>query len=116
MKVVSIVVPTYNEEDNIAILCDRIDDLFRNQLGSYDYRILFCDNCSKDSTRDVIREIANHNKKVQYIFYVKNFGFSKSTFYGLTQADGDCAVLLFADMQDPPGNYCTVCRAMGKGA
>lgn len=102
MKKISIVVPTYNEEDNIPILYERIQRLFIEKLDKYDYRILFCDNCSLDNSRKIIRALAREDKKVQYIFYVKNFGFSKSTFYGLTQADGDCAVLLFADMQDPP--------------
>ncbi len=102
MKTISIVIPTFNEEQNIPLIYNRISKLFKEELSSYDYRILFVDNCSKDNSRIVIKKLAHSDNKVQFIFYVRNFGFSKSTFYGLTQAQGDCAVLLFADMQDPP--------------
>ncbi|WP_022760433.1 glycosyltransferase family 2 protein [Butyrivibrio sp. AD3002] len=102
MKIISIVVPTYNEEDNVQLVYDRIKKIFDEQLTNYDFHLQFCDNCSTDNTQQIVREMANNDKRVQYIFYVKNFGFSKSTFYGLTQADGDCGILLFADLQDPP--------------
>lgn len=101
-KCISVVVPTYNEEKNIPLVLERIEKLFKERLMMYDYRILFVDNCSKDNSKAVIRKAAMDNPHIQYIFYVKNFGFSKSVFYGLTQAEGDCAILLFADMQDPP--------------
>lgn len=101
-KIVSIVVPTHNEEDNVSLICARINQVFVEQLSSYDYKILFIDNKSEDNTRRVIEEIAAHDAHVQYIFNISNFGFSRSTFYGLTQSEGDCTVLLFADMQDPP--------------
>lgn len=102
MKIVSIVIPTYNEEINIPIIYKRVKGIFENSLRDYDYRILFIDNKSVDSSRDKIRELHLLDSKVQYIFNLKNFGFSKSTFYGLSQSEGDCSVLLFADMQDPP--------------
>lgn len=102
MKTVTIVVPTYNEEENIDLAYKRISNIFRSNLCAYEYRILFIDNCSQDQTRIKIKELAKQDDRIQYIFNVKNFGFSKSTFYGLTQADGDAVVLLFADMQDPP--------------
>ena len=101
MKTISVVVPTYNEEVNIPLIYQRIQKVFES-LSEYDYRILFVDNYSIDASREIIKKLSLEDKKVQYIFYVRNFGFSKSTFYGLTQAEGDCAILLFADMQDPP--------------
>ena len=102
MHTISVVIPTYNEELNIPLVYERVTKLFLDELVDYDYRILFVDNYSQDNSRKIIRELAGKDEKVQYIFYVRNFGFSKSTFYGLTQAEGDCAVLLFADLQDPP--------------
>ena len=101
MKSVTIVVPTFNEQENIPLCVKRIESIFSN-INKYDYRILFVDNCSMDNTRIIIRELAKDNPKIQYIFYVRNFGFSKSCFYGLTQCNTDCAILLFADLQDPP--------------
>lgn len=102
MKTITIVVPTYNEEENIDLVYARIKKIFAEKLRDYQYKVLFIDNCSHDASRSKIRILAGSDKNVQYIFNVKNFGFSKSTFYGLTQATGDAAVLLFADMQDPP--------------
>lgn len=101
-KEVTIVIPTYNEEKNIPLIFDRVSNLFKQKLQYYSFKVLFVDNNSTDKSRDVIREFAKIHNEIQYIFYVRNFGFSKSSFYGITQAEGDCAVLLFADMQDPP--------------
>lgn len=102
MKIVSVVIPTYNEEENIPLIYERVKKIFVDVLKDYDYRILYIDNCSNDKSREIIKKLSQKDEKVQYIFNIKNFGFSKSTFYGLTQSQGDCSVLLFADMQDPP--------------
>lgn len=102
MKSVSIVIPTYNEEENVPLIIERIKNIFINTLVNYDYDIIFIDNCSTDSTRKMIRELAQNDNRIKAIFNMRNFGFTKSTFYGLTQSLGDCTVLLFADMQDPP--------------
>lgn len=102
MKTISIVVPTYNEELNIQNIYDRVCNLFDTKLTSYQMELLFIDNASKDSTRSLIEELAQKDKRVQAIFNATNFGFSKSSFYGLSQAEGDAAVLMYADMQDPP--------------
>ena len=102
MKTISIVVPTYNEELNIQNVYERVCDVFNTQLQNYEMELLFIDNASHDSTRKLIEELAQKDKRVQAIFNATNFGFSKSTFYGLSQAEGDAAVLMYADMQDPP--------------
>lgn len=102
MKTVSVVIPTYNEEDNILLIVTRIKSLFQSKLKEYNYEILFIDNNSEDNTRKIIQELAEKDTHIKAIFNAKNFGFSRSTYYGLSQAEGDCAVLVFADMQDPP--------------
>lgn len=102
MKTVSVVVPTYNEEDNILLIVKRIEAIFQNKLKEYAYEILFIDNNSEDNTRKIIQNLAEKDNHIKAIFNARNFGFSRSTFYGLSQAEGDCAVLVFADMQDPP--------------
>lgn len=102
MQTITIVIPTYNEEENINLIYNRVKKIFDEELNRYKFNILFVDNCSTDASRNIIRTLAKEDRCVQYIFNVKNFGFSRSTFYGLTQAKGDCAILLFADMQDPP--------------
>ena len=103
MKKISIIVPTYNESDNIDIAYGAVKELFENHLATYDYDIIFIDNCSTDNSRELIRSLGEKDKKhVKAIFNAKNFGQARSHFYGLTQADGDCAVLLHADLQNPP--------------
>ncbi len=102
MKTVTVVIPTYNEEENIPVVYQRVKEVFEKELESYQYEIQFIDNCSTDKSRELIADLAHSDSHVKAIFNVKNFGFTRSTFYGLTQAEGDCAVLLFADMQDPP--------------
>ena len=102
MKTISIVVPTYNEELNIQNVYERVCELFETKLQNYQMELLFIDNASHDSTRSLIEELAGKDVRVQAIFNATNFGFSKSSFYGLSQAEGDAAVLMYADMQDPP--------------
>ena len=101
MKKISVVIPTYNEEENVKPMAQAVSALFDVQLEGYDYEIIFIDNCSKDKTRELLGEICKENKKIKAIFNAKNFGQFNSPYYGLLQATGDCAVLLAADFQDP---------------
>ena len=102
MSTVTIVIPTYNEEKNIPLTYERLTTMFKEVLPAYDLQILYIDNASKDRSRELIRDLCKKDKRVQAIFNNTNFGFSKSTFYGLSQAEGDCAIMMYADMQDPP--------------
>lgn len=102
MKTITVVVPTYNEEKNIISIYERLCTLFREQLSMYEMQILFIDNASMDHSRDLIEGLCQKDNRVQAIFNATNFGFSRSSFYGLSQAEGDCAIMLYADMQDPP--------------
>ena len=102
LKTVTAVVPTYNEQENIPLIYQKIANIFEQYRDKYNLEILFIDNCSKDKSRELIMELAQQDLRVKAIFNTKNFGFTRSTFYGLTQATGDCAILIFADMQDPP--------------
>lgn len=102
MKTISVVIPTYNEEKNIMAVYERVSCLFQKELQNYEMQILFIDNASLDNSRVLIEELCQKDNKVQAIFNATNFGFSRSSFYGLSQAEGDCAVMLYADMQDPP--------------
>lgn len=101
MKKISIVVPCFNEEENVEPISVAITDIFEKDLNNYDYDIIFIDNCSTDNTRPLLRDLCKVNKKIKAIFNTKNFGQFNSPVYGLTQATGDCAILLAADFQDP---------------
>lgn len=101
MKKISILVPTYNEEENVVPLSKAIISLFSNMLKDYNYEIIFIDNDSQDNTRSLLRELCSKNKQIRAIFNAKNFGQFNSPYYGLLQTTGDCTILLCADFQDP---------------
>ena len=115
MKTISIVVPVYNEQDNIQIAYERIINLFLKELNHYIYEIIFIDNYSTDNTRMIISDICSKDGNVKAIFNARNFGFIRSSFYGLLQTNGDCTVLIFADMQDPPELICDFVRNWENG-
>ena len=101
MKTITVLVPTYNEQDNVTPLSEAIISQFENNLPNYNYEIVFIDNCSHDNTRAVLTALCEKNKKIKAIFNCKNFGQFNSPFYGLTQIKSDCVILMCADFQDP---------------
>lgn len=98
---ISVVIPTYNEEENVMPLSVAVINLFKEQLPSYSLELLFIDNCSQDNTQAIIRDLCVKDKRIKAIFNTRNFGPLNSPYYGLIQATGDCAILLCADFQDP---------------
>lgn len=102
MKKITVMIPTYNEEENIMDAYHRTTAVLQKYTGRYEYEIMFVDNFSQDQSRKMIMELCNKDQRVKAIFNAKNFGYSRSLYYGLTQAEGDCAILLHADMQNPP--------------
>lgn len=100
MKKISILVPTYNEVENVGALSIAITGEME-KMPQYDYELIFIDNDSKDGTREKLREICRGSKKIKAIFNAKNFGQNNSPYYGLLQTTGDCAILMCADFQDP---------------
>lgn len=101
MKKISIMIPCYNEEENVIPMSEAIVDLFNTELTSYDYELLFIDNCSTDKTREYLRMICGKNKHIKAIFNARNFGQFNSPYYGLLQTTGDCVVSMCCDFQDP---------------
>lgn len=99
-KKVSIMIPCYNEEENIVAITDAVVAQME-QLTQYDYEIVVIDNCSTDNTRPLLREICAKNKKIKAIFNVKNFGQFNSPVHGMMQTTGDCTINICADFQDP---------------
>ena len=101
MKTISILIPTYNEENNVLPLYDAICQELSSALPDYNYEIIFIDNCSEDTTRNKLEQLCIHDNKVKAIFNARNFGQLNSPFYGLQQTNGDCTILICADFQDP---------------
>lgn len=100
MKKISVLIPCYNEEENINLISKAVIEQLE-KLKNYDYELLFIDNCSTDKTQELITKLCSENKKIKAIFNTKNFGQFNSPYYGLQQTTGDCTILMVADFQDP---------------
>ena len=98
---ISMVIPCYNEEDNIIPMYNALKEIFDKDLPEYEYEIIFIDNKSKDSTRNNIRLLCEKDPSIKAIFNMKNFGQFNSPFYGMLQSTGDCTIHFCADFQDP---------------
>ena len=101
MKKISVLVPCYNEVENVESMSFAIVNVLNEALSRYDYELLFIDNCSTDGTRDKLEKICAGNKKIKAIFNVTNFGQFNSPFYGMCQTTGDCTISMCCDFQDP---------------
>lgn len=101
MKKVSVLIPCYNEKENVVPMSEAIANLFETDCKQYDYELLFIDNDSTDGTRDLLRQICAKNPKVKAIFNAKNFGQFNSPYYGILQTTGDCTISMCCDFQDP---------------
>jgi glycosyltransferase involved in cell wall biosynthesis len=102
MKKISIVTPCYNEEPNVEEVYKRVKAQMDMLKGQYSYEHIFIDNASTDHTVDILRKLAENDKNVKVIMNAMNFGHIRSPFYGLCQATGHAAMLMVADLQDPP--------------
>ena len=99
-KLISIVTPLFNEEENIEDLCNRVSAVMSPL--PYDYEHLCIDNCSKDQTVALLRARATRDPRLKIIVNARNFGHIRSPYYALMQAAGDAVVVIAGDLQDPP--------------
>lgn len=98
-KLISIVTPTFNEEDNIKELCESIASELKKT--NYDYEHIVIDNSSTDNTTEILRDLAKQDKNIKVIINSRNFGHVRSPVHGLLQSKGDAAILMMSDFQDP---------------
>lgn len=99
-KLVSIVIPAYNEEDNLLVIVERIESIL---LGKdYGLEIILVDDGSKDKTLSIIKAMAKAKPYIYYIEFSRNFGHQPALKAGLDLANGDCVISLDADLQHPP--------------
>ena len=101
MKVVTILVPCFNEENNIELLYDRLKKII-NCLPNYEFQILLVNDGSKDNTLSKMQELHETDKTVSYLSLSRNFGKENAMLAGLDYAEGDAVILMDADLQDPP--------------
>lgn len=101
MPKISVMIPCYNEEENVREIADAVISEIEGKLPKYEYELLFIDNDSQDRTREYLRKMCNDNKNIKAIFNAKNFGQFNSPYYGLCQTTGDCTIAMCCDFQDP---------------
>ena len=99
-KLVSIIIPAFNEAGNIPVICSKIVSVFEDLPYEYEI-ILVADGCT-DSSLDVINLLIKANTNIFYIEFSRNFGHQLAVKAGLDHASGDCAISLDCDMQHPP--------------
>lgn len=101
MKKISIIIPCYNEEEVIEISYERITKVMKNILN-YSYELIFINDGSKDNTYKIITNIAQNDNNVKIIDFSRNFGHQAAVMAGLRNCTGNAAIIIDADMQDPP--------------
>jgi polyisoprenyl-phosphate glycosyltransferase len=103
-KLISVVIPVFNEENNIARAYAEVCRVF-DEMGRYDLEIIFTDNHSVDRTAKILADIARVDPRVKVARFVRNFGFQNSVLTGYRLARGDAAFQLDCDLEDPPSSF-----------
>ncbi|MEW6408278.1 MAG: glycosyltransferase family 2 protein [Patescibacteria group bacterium] len=103
MKLISYIIPVYNEDKNIPLLYKELKKFFGvpAKAGDYDYEIIFINDGSTDKSSQVIDDLASRDSKVKYIEFSRNFGKEIAITAGLNYCKGDAAICLDADLQHP---------------
>ena len=100
-KLISLVVPCYNEEESLIYLYKEIKKV-SYELSEYDMEFIFVDDGSRDGTLRVLKQLSSEDSRIKYISFSKNFGKESAMYAGLCTSHGDFVAILDADMQDPP--------------
>ena len=101
-KLISFVVPVFNEQENIEPFLDALDGETEKLTERYDFDILFTDNHSTDDTFGILSAHAEKDKRIRVIRFSRNFGYQRSILTAYANARGDAAIQLDCDLQDPP--------------
>lgn len=98
----SVIIPCYNEEDIIATTYQRLMDVVAENNYTDNYEVIFIDDGSKDSTLDFLESKAAENSNIKVLSFSRNFGHQPAVCAGICEATGDVAIIIDADLQDPP--------------
>jgi glycosyltransferase involved in cell wall biosynthesis len=100
-KLISILIPCYNEAQSLPILIPKLEDL-ANNLKQYEWEFLCVNDGSKDNTLEVLRELRVVYNRINYIDLSRNYGKENAMLAGFDYVKGDCMVIMDADLQHPP--------------
>ncbi len=105
MKLISVVVPCYNEQEVLPLFYDEMNKIMeqmKTEHGDIEFELLFINDGSKDNTLNMLRDLAVKDKRVRYISFSRNFGKEAGMYAGLENSKGDYVVVMDADLQHPP--------------
>lgn len=100
-KLVTILIPAYNEEEALPILYERLVKLM-DSLPQYNFELLFVNDGSRDKTLDILKEMRKSDSRVCYVNLSRNYGKEVAMIAGFDYVNGDCMINIDADLQDPP--------------
>ena len=100
-KILSIIVPCYNEEPALPYFYQEIDKVSK-ELKELTFELIFINDGSKDKTLEVLKEYHKKDKRVKYLSFSRNFGKEAAMYAGIEHAKGDYVTIMDADLQDPP--------------
>ena len=98
---ISIVIPSYNESENIKELCRRTLDVIK-KINIKKYELIFVENGSKDNSLELLKKINSENKSIKIISLSRNFGYQSAIAVGLKHSENDYVCVMDGDLQDPP--------------
>ncbi|MCJ8153510.1 glycosyltransferase family 2 protein [Chryseobacterium sp. SSA4.19] len=101
MKKISIVIPAHNEEGNIALVHEKISQVFSG-LSDYDFEIIFVNDGSRDHTQQRLEELSKKYAEVKFIEFSRNFGHQPAVKAGMDHAHGNAVISMDGDLQHPP--------------
>lgn len=101
MKKISIVIPAYNEEGNVALIHQKIKNVF-SELHHYDFEIIFVNDGSRDNTQQQLQSLSEKFEEVKFIEFSRNFGHQPAVKAGMDSALGNAVISMDGDLQHPP--------------
>lgn len=99
-KMISIIVPSFNEEEAIPMYYEKTTSILKSLSSNYE--IIFVDDGSKDNTEKVVKDLATKDNHIKYVIFSRNFGKEAAMYAGLEKSKGDYIAIMDADLQDPP--------------
>ena len=113
-KLISAIVPCYNEEEALPLFYDRMAAVME-RLPEADFELLFINDGSRDRTLSILRALSSKDSRVRYLSFSRNFGKEAGMYAGLTHAQGDYVAILDADLQDPPEFFIDMFHILEEG-
>lgn len=113
MSLLSVVIPSYNEEENIESTAKTIGDILTD--AGIDYELFFVSDGSKDNTFPIVKSLSEKDSRIRGLQFSRNFGKESAIFAGLSAARGDCVAVIDCDLQHPPQTLVQMYRLWEEG-